>query len=624
MSRTVRVRVRGDASVVRSALSADGVRLVGSGPADCLVDAGPLSGDEPEPDVADALHVLLYDPAEPAVAARALENGADHCVPVTGIDDAPLVRAAIEGATDGTGAVDQPDRIDDELLRAALDELQDVFFLFDDEGEFTAWNARLSEVTGYSDAEIARMNPTDFVAPDDREAVRAAINRVVTEGRTTIEAAFRTTDGEDLPHEFTGSVLRDDDGSLLGIVGIGRDIAERKARERVLAEQADRLKRLDRINGVIRSVLRDLTTATTREGIEAAVVDRLTDADPYRFAWVGSFERGERIEARAWAGEGSEYLDARPGPDAEGYTAKTAVRNREVEVVQEIAENPVADGWRDPALDSGFASAAAIPLSARETTVGVLCVYAPEADAFREREQAVLRELGRIVANAITAVERQRALMGDFGVELELAVDDESLFPVGLSESADGCRVELVGSTPVEDTVRQFYRIRGANRETALSVADRLADDAAFVREAGDAFLLRVTDDTTITRALAERGGRTTDAYAEGGEARVVVQLPPGADVRTLVETLDARHGVRLIARRDQPTDSNADDNRLANLTDRQQTVLETAFDAGYFASPREHTGEEIADRLDIATPTFHGHIRTAERKLVAASLDDE
>ena len=255
----------------------------------------------------------------------------------------------------------------------------------------------------------------------------------------------------------------------------------------------------------------------------------------------------------------------------------------------------------------------------------MLCVYASEPDAFREREQAVLRELGRIVANAVTAVERQRALMGDFGVELELAVDDESLFPVGLSEAVDGCRVELVGSTPVGDTVRQFYRVRGADRERALSVADRLVDDAAFVREAGDAFLLRVTDDTTVTRALAERGGRTTDAYAESGEARIVVQLPPGADVRTLVETLDARHGVRLVARRDQPTDSGVDaTDRLAGLTDRQQTVLETAFDAGYFDSPREHTGEEVADTLDIATPTFHEHIRAAERKLVAASLDDE
>ena len=321
---------------VKSALSAAEIRLVESEPADCLVDAGPLAGDEPERDAADASHVLLYDPAEPAVAARALEHGADYCVPVTGSDDAPLVRAAVERAVDrtgGTGEVDQPGRIDDSLLRTALDELQDVFFLFDDAGGFVTWNARLPEVTGYSDAEIARMDPTDLIAPDDREAVRAAINRVTTEGRTTIEAAFRTKDGEDLPYEFTGSALRDDDGSLLGIVGVGRDIAERKTRERVLAEQADRLKRLDRINGVIRSVLRDLTTATTREGIEAAVVDRLTDADPYRFAWIGSFERGERIEAHTWAGDGSEYLDARPEPDAEGYTAETAVRNREVEIV---------------------------------------------------------------------------------------------------------------------------------------------------------------------------------------------------------------------------------------------------------------------------------------------------
>lgn len=619
MPRTVRVLLRGDAEEVADALAGDGLELVDTEPVDCLVDAGPLSDEEPVTGGAGVPLVVLYDPAEPSVASRALDRGVARCVPVTGADgDGDLVRRTVERAVD---TPEDPARVADaDLLREGIDELHDVFFLFDHELRFRAWNARLGDVTGYTDDEIAEMEPTDFVVPEDREAVTAAIGNAIAEGRTTVEAAFRTQNGERLPYEFTGAALRADDGSLRGIVGIGRDIAERKQREAALREQAERLERLDRINGVIRAVLRDLTAAKTREEIEQAVVDRLADADPYRFAWIGGFERGDRAEPRAWAGEGAAYLDAREATSGE-VTAENAIRDDEVEVVQRVAENPDAAGWREAAIENGFAAAAAVPLSNRATTLGVLCVYASEPDAFTDEEATMLEELGATIADAVTAAERRRALMGDLAVEVELGIDDESLFAVALS-AAEECRVELVGGVPDGDAIRQFYRVTGADRESAVAVAERIGASAEFVRDDGDAFVVRVTDAAAVAHALAERGGRVVDGYAEDGAGRLVVQLPPGADVRALVETLDDRFGADLLARRERQRDTGSQ-GRLDELTDRQRTVLEAAFHAGYFDSPRANTGAEVAESLDISTPTFHEHLRVAERKLVAASLGE-
>jgi predicted DNA binding protein len=59
-------------------------------------------------------------------------------------------------------------------------------------------------------------------------------------------------------------------------------------------------------------------------------------------------------------------------------------------------------------------------------------------------------------------------------------------------------------------------------------------------------------------------------------------------------------------------------------LTDRQHEVLMTAYHAGFFEWPREASGEELADVLDIAQPTFHEHLRTAQQTLLQTLLDDE
>ena len=64
--------------------------------------------------------------------------------------------------------------------------------------------------------------------------------------------------------------------------------------------------------------------------------------------------------------------------------------------------------------------------------------------------------------------------------------------------------------------------------------------------------------------------------------------------------------------------------NDAARLTTSHETDLETAYYSGFFEWPRERSDEAVADSLDVAPPTFHQHLRTAERKLLAALLEGE
>ncbi|NGM69001.1 PAS domain-containing protein [Natronolimnobius sp. AArcel1] len=120
-----------------------------------------------------------------------------------------------------------------------LNTIQDIFYVLTDDGTLLRWNRTLEEVTGYSDAEMSSLRLSTVVVDDDQAAVEAAITEGFDTGRVQVNARVRTSDGEYVPYEFTGSTLETPDGEPV-IAGVGRDISDRKARERALEESKER------------------------------------------------------------------------------------------------------------------------------------------------------------------------------------------------------------------------------------------------------------------------------------------------------------------------------------------------------------------------------------------------
>ncbi len=59
----------------------------------------------------------------------------------------------------------------------------------------------------------------------------------------------------------------------------------------------------------------------------------------------------------------------------------------------------------------------------------------------------------------------------------------------------------------------------------------------------------------------------------------------------------------------------------LDTLTDRQQEVIQTAFDMGYYEVPRQVSTEEIAAELELDPSTVAEHIQRAERNVLGQFL---
>ena len=130
------------------------------------------------------------------------------------------------------------------FIDRSLDALGDIFYFVDTEGDFQRWNSTLPELTGYSDEEIGSMNALEFFEGEHREAISHSIREILAHGAHVTEAEITTADGRQVPHEFRGVRMTDDDGAPTGIIGIARDITDRIERERQLEQKTEELEQL--------------------------------------------------------------------------------------------------------------------------------------------------------------------------------------------------------------------------------------------------------------------------------------------------------------------------------------------------------------------------------------------
>jgi PAS domain S-box-containing protein len=136
------------------------------------------------------------------------------------------------------------------FIRQAIDGLDDLFYVIDTDGRLRRWNNTCNEVTGYDDSELADMQVNRVFPEKDRQTVENAVETALSEGKVTFEAPLQTADGTNIPYEFTGARLIDEDGSITGIVGIGRDITSRKERERELDQTRDLMANMEQLADV--------------------------------------------------------------------------------------------------------------------------------------------------------------------------------------------------------------------------------------------------------------------------------------------------------------------------------------------------------------------------------------
>lgn len=285
------------------------------------------------------------------------------------------------------------------LLRQWMDTVEDVVFILGPEGSILMWNARVRQVTGYTDDEIARMRAHEFVPDREQPYLRRKIVEVLETGSAHVEAHYLTKDGRQIPYEFTGSLLEREDQLL--ICGVGRDVTRRRRSRRLL------------------ELMQGVAQASNQAGRLEAALQTAVDSVCEKMGWpVGHAYRpaegstDEVVPTGIWnRGCGDEFDEFRSVTRRSTFAVGEGLPGRVVDSGDAVW---IVDVTRDDnfpraevAVDIGVRGAFAFPVSTEERIVAVLEFFSEEPERpdseVRDAMQSVGVQLGRVA-------EREEAL----------------------------------------------------------------------------------------------------------------------------------------------------------------------------------------------------------------------
>jgi hypothetical protein len=404
------------------------------------------------------------------------------------------------------------------------------------------------------------------------------------------------------------------------------DVTDQHRREQAVSRLQAERDRTAVIEGVVTDVLRGLVGARSRDEIAAAICTALGEAELFTFAWVG--ERAvddDTLDVRASAGETGRTFDAvRDALESGERTPEEAAVDTGELVVQEAL--PSKEGAPRPVREAAFAdgvhSVLAIPLKYGSNVHGVVGVYTDEFEAVSDRERTSFETLGGVAGFAVTATRNRSLLLSDTVTEITFDVNSGTTL-AALSQRAetplslDG----LVAEQPSE--LLCYISTPDASAPAVASAAREIAGithSRVVGADTSERLELKITAGTPLVTVVL-LGGTVRDATFESGSGRLVVELPPDGDVRRMVHAVTREYDVDVAAKRRRErsvaTSREFQDDVGAELTERQESVLRTAYLADYFESPRGSTAEEVGESLGITGSTLLHHLRAGQRKLL-------
>jgi PAS domain S-box-containing protein len=283
-------------------------------------------------------------------------------------------------------------------LERAVEQSVDGIAVADMDGNIQFVNPAWAQMHGYGEEGLQGKHLSIFHTEEQlQEDVIPFNKRVMEVGAHQGEVGHVRKDGTTFPTWMTTTVLKDEKGNPVGLVGTARDITEQKRLEQAVQESLERRGRQVQTST---EVAQEIAAAPALDELYRRVVTLVKERfgyyhaqifrhDPEKDAMVvveGYGQAGERMKA---AGHNLPY-----GVGVVGTAAATG----EPMLVSDVFQDP---NWVPHPDLPDTKGELAVPIKLRDEVLGVLDVQSDTAGALSEEDQVVLLGLAGQTASAI-------------------------------------------------------------------------------------------------------------------------------------------------------------------------------------------------------------------------------
>lgn len=280
-------------------------------------------------------------------------------------------------------------RESEERYRNLFEYANDIVYTQDLQGNFTSLNRAGEVITGYTREEAMGMNMGVLLSPEDLETARQRIARKLEDGAPTrYELVIITKRGQKVSLEVNTRLIYRE-GKPVGVMGIARDITERKRAEgtqrflsdatSIVASSLDYETTLASVARMAVPVIADWCTVDVLDEDETIKRLAVAHVDPSKVEWAHDLQRRYPPDANAEVGVPNVMRTGKSElyPDIPDEMLTAAALDAEhLQIMREV----------------GFTSAMIVPLVAHGRTLGALTFISAESGRHYGADDLALAE----------------------------------------------------------------------------------------------------------------------------------------------------------------------------------------------------------------------------------------
>lgn len=388
------------------------------------------------------------------------------------------------------------------VWRRTLDAIGEAVIATTLDGTVILWNAAAERLYGWSAEEAVGANIIDLTpTPASRVQAMAIMDRLTRGEMWSGRFEVRRRDGSTFPALVTDSPLVDEDGSLIGIIGVSIDLTERLATEARAR------------HGELQAAVADLAQAALRVVSLEALFDEAVEAIARTLSaplvLLGEYtQSGDRVQPRAGVGWHPGVIG---GPVVPARRSDAGDLSSVVEDYGELPPGPPPQLLADHGVRAGIT----VTVGGRPGGFGLLAAYDTTPRRFGTDQVAFVESVAGVLGGAVvrSSIEEElRRLADQIAGERRRYRELFTLAPDPyLITTLDGV---------ITQANRAARALLNTDRPEGTSLASYVATgQAAFLRRVQDAADMGTTGRWDVTFAPHDRQQQITRAKVTRGAA---------------------------------------------------------------------------------------------------------